>query len=788
MSIDDRTPNLDLQLPHEDNVLQVDVARLRSSFATLDARVAAKAEASALSTKADLVGGKVPAIQLPSFVDDVIEVANLASVPTVGESGKIYVTLDTNKIYRWSGSIYVEVSASPGTSDAVPEGAVNKYFTDARALAAVPLATASVPGRIRPGAGFNVDTNGTLTYSGGSGITAMYSDKVLTVTTAGQTNFTVPGGYTPTILDVYVNGVLLVAGDDFTATDGAALVLAQGVATTDTVVARCWVLVSIANAVAKTGDTMLGPLGLPGNASGALHAVPLQQLNSVATAAQTAAQTYADSSIELYRGTDTRIAALPPTALYDNNYSTMIAKISDGRLVAWGDTRSAHTGSGNLANTSMRPGFCQFAPRIPSGVTIAGFAVGSADSFVWLSNGWVYHAGANARGIGGHGAAGVKQMFTRIASFFNAGLSVIDVQPSANRSDDQYSNATFLCSNGEVYFAGYAEGGVAGDGLTATRNIFTPTRCLGVTGAVAISQLHDSNQCRFAWRADGTVYAWGNDYFGMLGLGAPATNHTPAVIPGILVNKVASRLVFNSLGDRYGHTLFLLKDGTVRAAGYNFHGQLGDGTTTNRSSPVAVPGLTNVVDVGVGGGDLAWSWAVTADKQLWQWGYNAHGGLGVGDTTARTSPVQPVGWIDEGENEVSAGAPPFQGKVKKVVTSKTVAGNSVGAQQVVVLDEDGNVWSAGENRTYTVGWNATGRTLRFKRAALMAVAPGDKIVDIHMQGTWDAGSATTRLFALTQSGRILVSGTNNYELVTTLPGTSNNNYTAVFLQPIRLCL
>ncbi len=64
------------------------------------------------SAFASLVDGKVPASQLPSFVDDVLEFANLAGFPATGESGKIYVALDTNKTYRWSGSAYIEISAS----------------------------------------------------------------------------------------------------------------------------------------------------------------------------------------------------------------------------------------------------------------------------------------------------------------------------------------------------------------------------------------------------------------------------------------------------------------------------------------------------------------------------------------------------------------------------------------------------------------------------------------------------------------------------------------------------
>lgn len=56
--------------------------------------------------------GKVPSGQLPSYVDDVLEYENKASLPAKGETGKIYVAKDTNLTYRWSGSAYVEISTS----------------------------------------------------------------------------------------------------------------------------------------------------------------------------------------------------------------------------------------------------------------------------------------------------------------------------------------------------------------------------------------------------------------------------------------------------------------------------------------------------------------------------------------------------------------------------------------------------------------------------------------------------------------------------------------------------
>ncbi|MGZ3757226.1 MAG: beta strand repeat-containing protein [Mucilaginibacter sp.] len=81
--------------------------------------------------------GKVAAAQLPSYVDDVLEFANIAALPTSGETGKIYVTLDTNNEYRWSGSTYIQLVPSPGSTDALAEGSTNLYLTVARVLATV---------------------------------------------------------------------------------------------------------------------------------------------------------------------------------------------------------------------------------------------------------------------------------------------------------------------------------------------------------------------------------------------------------------------------------------------------------------------------------------------------------------------------------------------------------------------------------------------------------------------------------------------------------------------------
>jgi len=110
--------------------------------------VAALIDTAAGSSIASLVNGKVPSIQLPSYVDDVVEETSTNAFPASGETGKIYVATSTNKTYRWSGSTYVEISPSPGSTDAVVEGASNLYFTNERATTALQSTVAALSSAI----------------------------------------------------------------------------------------------------------------------------------------------------------------------------------------------------------------------------------------------------------------------------------------------------------------------------------------------------------------------------------------------------------------------------------------------------------------------------------------------------------------------------------------------------------------------------------------------------------------------------------------------------------------
>lgn len=139
--------------------------------------------------------GKVPSSQLPSYVDDVLEYTNLSGFPATGNGGVIYVAQDTNKTYRWSGSGYIEISASPGTTDSLVEGSLNLYYTNARARAAISVTDFSGDGSLS----YNSST-GIITYTGPS------ASEVRSHFTAG-TGISISNGEITSTVTQYTDGL-----------------------------------------------------------------------------------------------------------------------------------------------------------------------------------------------------------------------------------------------------------------------------------------------------------------------------------------------------------------------------------------------------------------------------------------------------------------------------------------------------------------------------------------------------------------------------------------------------
>ena len=192
-----------------------------------------------------------------------------------------------------------------------------------------------------------------------------------------------------------------------------------------------------------------------------------------------------------------------------------------------------------------------------------------------------------------------------------------------------------------------------------------------------------------------------------------ATN--AATVTLYAVWQTAAKLTNNRLSDGWTHVIYLKPDGTVWAWGSNSYGQLGDGTTTNRTTPVQVKGLTGVVSVSACN---AASIALKSDGTVWAWGDNAYNELGDGTTTNRTTPVQVsglTGVIAVAEGYLSGialksdgtvwtwGCQFSNGTTKYNAIPVQIAGltgvTSVAASYLcfIVSKSDGTVWTWGSN-------------------------------------------------------------------------------------------
>ena len=179
-----------------------------------------------------------------------------------------------------------------------------------------------------------------------------------------------------------------------------------------------------------------------------------------------------------------------------------------------------------------------------------------------------------------------------------------------------------VTSAGPVECWGYNAHGELGDGTTTERLIASDVSGLS-SGVVAISA-GASHTC--ALTSAGAVKCWGYNGYGQLGDGTTTNRLTAVEVSGLSSGVVA----ISAAGS---HACALTSAGAVTCWGDNAYGELGDGTTTNRSVPVAVSGLSSgVVAISAG---YQHTCALTSAGAAKCWGFNAHGELGDGTTTNR---------------------------------------------------------------------------------------------------------------------------------------------------------
>ncbi|WP_029126508.1 RCC1 domain-containing protein [Salinispora oceanensis] len=326
---------------------------------------------------------------------------------------------------------------------------------------------------------------------------------------------------------------------------------------------------------------------------------------------------------ELGDGTTTNRSTPVNTNLPPGTEATAIAATGDhslaltstGTVLAWGENLDGQLGDGTTTRRSTPVNV-----DLPPGTEATAIAAGDDHSLALTSTGTVLAWGDNSEGQLGDGTT------TNSSTPVNVDLPP-GTEVTAIAGGDDHSLA--LTSTGTVLAWGENNDGELGDGTTTSKS--TPVN-VNLPAGVTITAIAAHGDHSLALTSTDAVLAWGANFGGQLGDGTTTNRSAPVNVnlpAGVTITAIAA-------GDE--HSLALTPTGTVLTWGDNSEGQLGDGTTTNRSTPVNVNLPAGVTVTTITGGNL-YSLAVTSTGALLAWGANFGGQLGDGTTTNRSTPV-----------------------------------------------------------------------------------------------------------------------------------------------------
>ena len=187
-----------------------------------------------------------------------------------------------------------------------------------------------------------------------------------------------------------------------------------------------------------------------------------------------------------------------------------------------------------------------------------------------------------------------------------------------------------------LYAWGSNNYGQLGDNTTVSK--LSPVSVVG--GFTDWVEVNANPRSTTGLRANGTIWTWGRNSFGNLGDNTTVSKLSPVSVVGGFTDWV-------QVDSAEGHTVGMRANGSAWAWGQGFGGRLGDNTTVDKSSPVAVVGgFTDWIQVNAGGSH---SVGLRANGTAWAWGYGGNACLGDNTTVAKSSPVSVVGgftdWI-----------------------------------------------------------------------------------------------------------------------------------------------
>jgi hypothetical protein len=238
---------------------------------------------------------------------------------------------------------------------------------------------------------------------------------------------------------------------------------------------------------------------------------------------------------------------------------------------------------------------------------------------------------------------------------------------------DNYPSLFPTVSSPELYVWGTGFGGMLGNG--SLQSYSSPIRNL-LPSANGISQISVGYQAVGAVRKDKTLWMWGSNVYGEVGDGTTVSKTSPVTVSG--------GIQWSQVSVGSGHTVAIDVNGGIWSWGLNTYGQLGDGTTSNRSSPVSLASRGVWKTAASGDGT---TYAIDIEGILWAWGFNSiYGSLGDGTTLAKSSPVTVVG-----NKRWKSVYPGFYG----------------GPQTTLAIDTDNKIWGWGYNGQGQMGDGTT---------------------------------------------------------------------------------
>jgi alpha-tubulin suppressor-like RCC1 family protein len=312
--------------------------------------------------------------------------------------------------------------------------------------------------------------------------------------------------------------------------------------------------------------------------------------------------------------TPTPVQGLTDAATISANQDHSCAVRVNGGVECWGANQRGELGDGTVTFETPVPVTVKGLNGAPA-LTASTAVAGNDHSCALLPDGTVACWGNNT--FGELGLGNVGQQNTPVALTFPA---------SAVTMTSTFHHGCVLLSDGSVWCWGLNNFGQVGDGTLTDRP--TPVPIAGLNGTMALSAAA-SREGTCALLSDGSARCWGANNLGQIGDGTTTQRLAPVAVTGL------SGATAISAG--FSHTCALLSGGGVSCWGDNQFGALGDGTTTSRLTPVAVQGLGGAA-VAVSAGDDH-TCAVLANGNLQCWGRNDQGQLGDGTTTQRTTPV-----------------------------------------------------------------------------------------------------------------------------------------------------